>query len=84
MTGGWVFAIGAVLIGLAWIAVLLYRHANLGGEVWWRFALFGNGPRALRASVAAASLILIIGVGRLVAGRRNVNRSHADARKRKP
>lgn len=74
MTPAWKATIGAVLIGLAWVAVILYRHANLGDEVWWRFALFGNAPRSLRASVAAAVMILLFGIARMLAGRADTGR----------
>jgi len=75
MPPAWKAAIVGVLTGLSWVAVILYRHAHLGDQVWWRFALFGHAPRALRASVAAAVLILVAGLARLVAERANTNRS---------
>jgi|GEM_PF-1004705 len=59
MGQGWKFAIGALLVLEAWAAVLLYRHAEIGGIVWWRFALFSQAHRALRATLAGAIIILL-------------------------
>lgn len=66
MGGGWISALGAVVLGGVWTAVLLYRHAELGSQVWWRFALTGQGPRALRATVGATVMILLLAVWRLL------------------
>jgi phosphatidylglycerol lysyltransferase len=68
MGSRWVFAAGAIFLVDAWIAVLLYRHVQFAGEVWWRFALFGHGPRALRAAAGASIVILLYAVERLISG----------------
>lgn len=64
----WVFAGGAVFLVEAWIGALLYRHVDFAGDVWWRFALFGQGPRALRAAAGASVVMLLFAVERLISG----------------
>jgi phosphatidylglycerol lysyltransferase len=64
----WVFAASAVFLVEAWIGVLLYRHIEFSGEVWWRFALFGQGSRALRAAVGASIVMLLFALERLISG----------------
>jgi phosphatidylglycerol lysyltransferase len=64
----WVFAAGAVFLVEAWIGALLYRHVEFAGEVWWRFALFGQGSRALRAAAGASVVILLFAIERLISG----------------
>lgn len=74
----WVFAGGAVFLVEAWIGALLYRHVQFTGDVWWRFALFGQGPRALRAAVGAAIVMLLFAVERLISGTVPRVRHHRD------
>lgn len=62
----WVFAAGAVFLVEAWIGALLYRNVQFSGEVWWHFALFGQGSRALRAAVGASIVMLLFAVERLI------------------
>lgn len=64
----WVFAAGAVFLVEAWIGALLYRHVQFAGQVWWRFALSGQGPRSLRAAVGASIVMLLFAVERLISG----------------
>ncbi|HMA38923.1 MAG TPA: lysylphosphatidylglycerol synthase domain-containing protein [Gemmatimonadales bacterium] len=64
----WVFAASAVFLVEAWVGVLLYRHIEFSGEVWWHFALFGQGSRALRAVVGASIVMLLFALERLISG----------------
>lgn len=50
---GWVFAILLVLQGALWLVFFSYRHLEYSNELWWRFALHGDAPRSLRATVGA-------------------------------
>lgn len=45
-------AIAAVVLAAAWIGLLAYRHVDYKHELWWRFALHGDAPRFLRATLA--------------------------------
>lgn len=51
-TSGWLASI-AIIVGLSlWIGFLANRHVSYTSELWWTFALHGDAPRMLRASLA--------------------------------
>ena len=52
----WVAAIAGVIAMAVWIGALSYRHVEYSHELWWTFALDGNAPRMLRASLAVIVL----------------------------
>ena len=52
----WVVAITGVITMAVWIGALSYRHVEYAHELWWTFALDGNAPRMLRASLAVIVL----------------------------
>lgn len=45
-----VAAIAAIALSL-WAGFFAYKHVPYSDELWWRFALQGNAPRFLRASL---------------------------------
>ncbi|HTD13305.1 MAG TPA: bifunctional lysylphosphatidylglycerol flippase/synthetase MprF [Steroidobacteraceae bacterium] len=53
----WVVSIAGVLAMAAWLGVVSYRHVGYSDQLWWTFALYGNAPRMLRASLA----VIVIG-----------------------
>ena len=52
----WVASIAGVIILSIWIGVLVYRDVPYSDQLWWTFALHGNAPRMLRASLAVIVL----------------------------
>ena len=53
--------LATVLAGVAaaiWLGLFSYRHVDYANELWWQFALHGNAPRFLRASVAVAAVLI--------------------------
>lgn len=66
-TGRWAAALACVLLGTGWLLVVAWRDVQLTQEPWWRFALDAGAPRALRASVAAAVVLVVAGGLRLLA-----------------
>ena len=52
----WVASITGVIVMAVWIGALSYRHVSYSHELWWTFALDGNAPRMLRASLAVIVL----------------------------
>ena len=52
----WVVAIAGVILMAVWIGVISYRHVEYSHDLWWTFALDGNAPRMLRASLAVIVL----------------------------
>ena len=52
----WVASVIGVIVMALWIGVVSYRHVSYSHELWWTFALDGNAPRMLRASLAVIVL----------------------------
>jgi phosphatidylglycerol lysyltransferase len=65
-TPGWTAAIAIVLCGSLWLGFFAYQHVDYSHDLWWRFSLFGNAPRFLRASVGALALAIAIALERLL------------------
>ncbi len=65
-SAGWVAAIAAVLLGTIWLGFFSYRHVDYSQELWWRFAVNGDAPRFLRATVGVMTLVVVAGAARLL------------------
>jgi phosphatidylglycerol lysyltransferase len=63
---GWLIAIGATLLGTAWLIVFAYRHVEYTNELWWQFELQADASRSLRAALGAAMLLGAFGILRLL------------------
>jgi phosphatidylglycerol lysyltransferase len=70
-TFGWFVAIGVVLATASWLGLFSYKH--LGDAEWWRFTLYDNASRFLRASIAVA--VVALGAAALTAVRYRRRRS---------
>ncbi len=55
-TPTWVVSIVGVIAMAIWIGIISYRHIGYSDELWWTFALHGNAPRMLRATLAVIVL----------------------------
>ncbi|MDH3281456.1 MAG: bifunctional lysylphosphatidylglycerol flippase/synthetase MprF, partial [Gammaproteobacteria bacterium] len=60
-TPGWIGAIVLVVAGSLWLGLFSYKHVEYSGELWWQFALDGQAPRFLRASVLVVVAVASIG-----------------------
>jgi len=49
-----------------WLGIFSYRHVDYANELWWQFALHGNAPRFLRASVAVAAILIWAAISALI------------------
>lgn len=65
-TIGWIVAIAIVLAGSIWLGFFSYKHVEYSSELFWRFALRGDAPRFLRASVGAVGLVMLVAASRLL------------------
>jgi phosphatidylglycerol lysyltransferase len=65
---GWLVAIGVVLASAFWLGLFSYKH--LDEAEWWRFTLYDNASRFLRASIAVAIVALGAAVYRLLSAAR--------------
>jgi phosphatidylglycerol lysyltransferase len=52
----WIASIAGVVAMAVWIGIVSYRHLGYSDELWWTFALEGDAPRMLRASLAVIVL----------------------------
>jgi phosphatidylglycerol lysyltransferase len=53
---GWFVAVAVVFATAFWFGLFSYKH--LDEAEWWRFTLYGNASRFLRASIAVAIVAL--------------------------
>lgn len=63
---GWIFGLVAVVGASVWLGFFAFKHVEYSDELWWRFALNQDAPRALRATMLAVVLLLAFGVMRLL------------------
>ena len=52
----WVASIAGVIVMVVWIGIVSHRNVGYSDQLWWTFALHGNAPRMLRASLAVIVL----------------------------
>jgi phosphatidylglycerol lysyltransferase len=63
---GWIFGLVAVVSAAVWLGFFAFKHVEYSDELWWRFAMNQDAPRALRATMLAVVLLLAFGVMRLL------------------
>jgi phosphatidylglycerol lysyltransferase len=63
---GWLAAVATVIVSALWLGSFAYRHVAYAGDLWWRFAVDGDAPRFLRASVGVTVAALTFAVTRLL------------------
>jgi phosphatidylglycerol lysyltransferase len=63
---GWILSIGLVILGAVILGLFAYRHVEYSNDLWWQFAVDGDAPRMLRASLMAAVISALFGLARLV------------------
>lgn len=56
---GWTFSVALLLAATLWLGVFSFKHVDYSHELWWEFALRGDAPRFLRASL----LLVLTGGG---------------------
>jgi len=65
-TAGWIATIAIVLLGSIWLGLFSFKHVEYSHELWWQFALRGDAPRFLRATVGALVLAAAFALARLL------------------
>lgn len=71
LSAGWVASIVAILAASVGVGLFSFRHIEFSQELWWRFAVRGDAPRFLRATVGglvalgAMGLLRLLGRGRV-------------------
>ncbi len=64
LRAGWILNLVLILAGAAWLGLLVHRDVAYRSELWWHFSYAGDAPRFLRASVAAGTLLVLVGLVR--------------------
>jgi phosphatidylglycerol lysyltransferase len=62
----WIGTVVIVLICTVWLGFFSYRHVEYSGDLWWRFTLFGDAPRFLRATVGVFCFFLLVSIATLI------------------
>jgi phosphatidylglycerol lysyltransferase len=62
----WISMTLAVIGTTIWLGTFAFKHVDYSADLWWRFALRGDAPRALRATVGAMVVLLLAAVQRLM------------------
>jgi phosphatidylglycerol lysyltransferase len=63
---GWGAAIILVVGTTYWLGLFAYKHVEYSQDLWWHFALRGDAPRFLRASVGVGVLLGAFALQRLL------------------
>jgi phosphatidylglycerol lysyltransferase len=56
-TPGWIISILGAIAATIWLGFFVYHHVDYSHDLWWQFALRGDAPRFLRATMA----IVVVG-----------------------
>jgi phosphatidylglycerol lysyltransferase len=62
----WVLMTVVAIGSSVWLGFFAYKYVDYTNDLWWRFALRGDAPRFLRATVGAAGVILLLAMQRLL------------------
>lgn len=65
-TWGWLAAVVIVLLSALYLVLFSFQHHEYASEAWWSVVLRGYAPRALRATVTAVGLGLLVALGWLL------------------
>ena len=56
-TLGWSFSLIAIIAVATWVGFIAHRDVAYSNDLWWTFAVDGDAPRMLRASLIAAIVV---------------------------
>jgi phosphatidylglycerol lysyltransferase len=62
----WIMAVAGAVSASVWLGLFAFKHVDYSHELWWQFESRAEAPRFLRASVGAATALLLVAVARLV------------------
>lgn len=69
LSADWIASLVTLLAAAVWIGLFAYGHVEYRNALWWDFALHGDAPRFLRASLALALVVMVLAANALVAPR---------------
>jgi phosphatidylglycerol lysyltransferase len=62
----WIVSVGLAVVATVWLLLFVHKHVEYRNELWWRFALDADAPRALRATLGAVLVLLGFAFWRLM------------------
>jgi phosphatidylglycerol lysyltransferase len=65
-TPAWTSMTIVALSTSVWLGFFVYQHVGYSSDLWWHFALRGDAPRFLRATVGATAILLLVAWQRLL------------------
>ena len=65
-TPEWLAAVGLAVVATVWLGLFAYKHVEYSNELWWQFALHGDAPRFLRATVGLLAVLGVVSVRQLL------------------
>jgi phosphatidylglycerol lysyltransferase len=65
-TPRWIMAVAGAVSASVWLGLFAFKHVDYSTDLWWRFESRAEAPRFLRASVGAATALLLVALARLV------------------
>jgi phosphatidylglycerol lysyltransferase len=63
---GWILAIAGAVGASIWLGLFAFKHVEYSRELWWQFEVQAEASRFLRASVGAATALLLFAIARLI------------------
>jgi phosphatidylglycerol lysyltransferase len=66
LTPGWWLAVACVIAAATWLLFFAHRDVEYSRQLWWRFELDENAPRAMRATLATVLLAGAVGLWSLL------------------
>ncbi|MDB5368711.1 MAG: oxacillin resistance-associated protein FmtC [Roseomonas sp.] len=66
LTPGWWLAVACVVAAATWLLFFAHRDVEYSRQLWWRFELDENAPRAMRATLATVLMAGAIGLWSLL------------------
>jgi phosphatidylglycerol lysyltransferase len=66
LTAGWLASVAVVVALAVWAGLFAYRNIAYGDQLWWHFALHGDAPRFLRATVGSGVVLAGAAIWRLL------------------
>jgi phosphatidylglycerol lysyltransferase len=65
-SAAWIAAMAGALGASVWLGLFAFKHVEYSRELWWQFEVHGEASRFLRASVGAATVLLLFAFARLI------------------
>jgi phosphatidylglycerol lysyltransferase len=61
----WIAMILLIMACTTYLGIFAYKHVDYSTQLWWQFALTGDAPRYLRATVGSIILLFVLAIAKL-------------------